>query len=132
MGATAYVDSPLGHTELHDRPLGPEGPGPGPATPPEARPAPGTPPEGVWTAGSRGSAADGATVSPLPGVVRRVAVRVGDRVDAGAVLVVVEAMKTEHRIAAGRAGRVRRVLVAEGQEVAAGTTVVELEGAADG
>jgi 3-methylcrotonyl-CoA carboxylase alpha subunit len=76
--------------------------------------------------------ADGVTVSPLPGIVRRVAVRVGDRVDAGAVLVVVEAMKTEHRIAAGRAGRVRRVLVAEGQEVAAGTTVVELEEAADG
>jgi propionyl-CoA carboxylase alpha chain len=132
VGDTAYVDSPLGHTELHDRPLGPEGPGPAPATPPEARPAPGTPPEGVWTAGSRGSAADGATVSPLPGVVRRVAVRVGDRVDAGAVLVVVEAMKTEHRIAAGRAAKVRRVLVAEGQEVAAGTTVVELEEAADG
>jgi biotin carboxyl carrier protein len=41
-------------------------------------------------------------------------------------------MKTEHRIAAGRAGRVLRVLVAEGQEVAAGTTVVEFEEAADG
>ena len=74
----------------------------------------------------------GATVSPLPGVVRRVAVRDGERVEAGAVLVVVEAMKTEHRIAAGRAGTVRRVLVVEGQEVAAGTTVVELEEAADG
>jgi biotin carboxyl carrier protein len=83
-------------------------------------------------AGVGGAAADGVTVAPLPGVVRRVAVRVGDRVDAGAVLVVVEAMKTEHRIAAGRAGRVRRVLVAEGQEVAAGTTVVEVEEAADG
>ena len=148
VGATSYVDSPLGHTELHEHPQGPEG-----------QPA-ATPPEGVWTAGfpgpgvgrrsptggpdaagsgsgasgagAGGAAADGVTVSPLPGIVRRVAVRVGDRVDAGAVLVVVEAMKTEHRIAAGRAGRVRRVLVAEGQEVAAGTTVVELEEAADG
>jgi biotin carboxyl carrier protein len=83
--------------------------------------------QGVGPAG-----ADGAAVAPLPGIVRRVAVRVGDRVDAGAVLVVVEAMKTEHRIAAGRAGRVRRVLVAEGQEVAAGATVVELEEAPDG
>ena len=71
-------------------------------------------------------------VSPLPGVVRRVAVGVGDRVEDGTVLVVVEAMKTEHRIAASRPGRVRRVLVAEGQEVAAGTTMVELEEAADG
>jgi biotin carboxyl carrier protein len=86
--------------------------------------------------GSGGAETDGVTdgvmVSPLPGVVRRVAVRVGDRVEAGAVVVMVEAMKTEHRIAATRAGRVRRVLVAEGQEVAAGTTVVELEEAADG
>ena len=71
-------------------------------------------------------------VSPLPGVVRRVAVRAGDPVEAGAVLVVVEAMKTEHRIAAMRAGTVRRVLVGEGQEVAAGTVVVELEETADG
>ena len=71
-------------------------------------------------------------VSPLPGIVRRVAVRVGERVEAGAVVVVVEAMKTEHQIAAPRAGTVRRVLVAEGQEVAAGAAVIELEGAADG
>ncbi len=71
-------------------------------------------------------------MSPLPGIVRRVAVRVGERVEAGAVVVVVEAMKTEHRIAAQRAGTVRRVLVAEGEEVAAGAAVIELEGAADG
>ena len=71
-------------------------------------------------------------VSPLPGIVRRVAVRVGERVEVGAVVVVVEAMKTEHRIAAPRAGTVRRVLVDEGQEVAAGAAVIELEGAADG
>jgi propionyl-CoA carboxylase alpha chain len=132
VGDTSYVDSPLGHTELHERPQAPEG-----------QPA-ATPPEGLWTTphpasadgpegrGAGGVVGDGVMVSPLPGVVRRVAVRVGDRVGAGAVLVVVEAMKTEHRIAAGRAGRVRRVLVAEGQEVAAGATVVELEEAADG
>jgi len=48
------------------------------------------------------------------------------------LLVVVEAMKTEHRIAATRAGRVGRVLVAEGQEVAAGTPVAVLEEADDG
>jgi biotin carboxyl carrier protein len=71
-------------------------------------------------------------VSPLPGVVRRVAVGPGERVEAGALLVVVEAMKTEHRIAAPRAGRVGRVLVAEGQEVAAGTPVAVLEEPGDG
>jgi 3-methylcrotonyl-CoA carboxylase alpha subunit len=65
-------------------------------------------------------------------VVRRVVARVGERVEAGAVVVVVEAMKTEHRIAAGRSGTIGRVLVAEGQEVAAGAVVVELEAATDG
>jgi propionyl-CoA carboxylase alpha chain len=84
--------------------------------------------------GERGATGlpDGGLVSPLPGVVRRVEVRAGDRVEAGAVLVVVEAMKTEHRIAAPRAGRVGRVLVSEGQEVAAGAAVAELEEPGDG
>ncbi len=65
--------------------------------------------------------------TPGPGLPERLAEAL-----AGAELVVVEAMKTEHRIAAGRAGMVRRVLVAEGQEVAAGVGVVELEEAPDG
>jgi propionyl-CoA carboxylase alpha chain len=107
VGDTAYVDSPLGHTELHEPPRLPD-------------PTRGT------------GAADGALVAPLPGVVRRVAVGVGDRVEAGAVLVVVEAMKNEHRVAAPRAGTVGRVLVAEGQEVADGAVMVELQEAADG
>ena len=107
MGGTAYVDSALGHTEHREPPRFPEG--------------------------ERGTGAgDGGLVAPLPGVVRRVAVGLGDRVEAGAVLVVVEAMKTEHRVAAPRAGTVGRVLVAEGQEVAAGAVMVELEETADG
>ena len=43
------------------------------------------------------------------------------------MVVVVEAMKTEHRIAAPRAGRVGRVLVVEGQEVPAGAPLARLE-----
>jgi propionyl-CoA carboxylase alpha chain len=184
VGDTAYVDSPLGHSEFRAHPQDPAGAVPlGPA--PGATPA-GATPAGLWTAGSpepgvglrsptggpgagaglfgaghasggsavgptgdppggpAGGAAgglgepgatgqpDGAMVSPLPGVVRRVEVRAGDRVEAGVVLVVVEAMKTEHRIAAPRAGRVRRVLVAEGQEVAAGAAVAEVEEPGDG
>jgi propionyl-CoA carboxylase alpha chain len=153
VGTTWFVDSPLGHTELREPPAeelwtaagglwtAPEGlwTAAGPRSGDGLRSptgGPGAGPGGSGAAGSHGSvapaAADQATLSPLPGIVRRVAVRVGDRVGAGAVLVVVEAMKTEHRIAAARAGTVRRVLVAEGQEVAAGATVVELEEAAGG
>jgi acyl-CoA carboxylase subunit alpha len=118
VGTTWFVDSPLGHTELREPQEDPEGSGGSDAAGPHA---------GVGSV-----ATNRATLSPLPGIVRRVAVRVGERAEAGTVLVVVEAMKTEHRIAATRAGTVRRVLVAEGQEVAAGATVVELEEAADG
>jgi len=118
VGTTWFVDSPLGHTELREPQEDSEGSG------------------GPDAAGPQGGvgpvATTRATVAPLPGIVRRVAVRVGERVEAGTVLVVVEAMKTEHRIAATRAGTVRRVLVAEGREVAAGATVVEFEEAADG
>jgi acetyl/propionyl-CoA carboxylase alpha subunit len=146
VGDITYVDSPLGHTSFRtlarDTPYAPGPHSPG-AVEPHA-PGGGAPeregsPAGSGTRGAvhspTGGAApglDGAMVSPLPGVVRRVAVGVGDLVEGGTVLVVVEAMKTEHRVAASRPGRVRRVLVAEGQEVAAGATVVELEEPADG
>jgi len=170
VGDTAYVDSPLGHSELREHPQDPAGSAEGPPKGLPEGPPTGLPtgllegrpegrPEGLWTTGSpdpgdrlrsptggpspdppgwkapgdeSAAAPGGSMVSPLPGVVRRVAVRTGEWVEAGDVLVLIEAMKTEHRVAAARAGRVRRVLVAEGQEVTAGTTVVELEGAADG
>jgi propionyl-CoA carboxylase alpha chain len=139
VGTGWYVDSPLGHTELREPPAEGLWTTGSPTSGDRLRSptgGPGAGPGGSGAAGSHGSvgpvAAGQATLSPLPGIVRRVAVRVGERVEAGALLVVVEAMKTEHRIASRRAGTVRRVLVAEGQEVAAGATVVELEEAAGG
>jgi propionyl-CoA carboxylase alpha chain len=134
VGDTSYVDSPLGHTELHEVPRFPEEPWttPDPAPDVGLPSRPGAPAPDRAGAARGGEATDGVVASPLPGVVRRVVARVGERVEAGAVVVVVEAMKTEHRIAAGRSGTIGRVLVAEGQEVAAGAVVVELEAATDG
>jgi propionyl-CoA carboxylase alpha chain len=109
VGDLHFVDGPLGHAGLRELPRFPE------------------PDAGAAAARTQGSLA-----SPLPGIVRRVAAAAGDRVDAGALLVVVEAMKLEHRIGAPRAGRVRELLVAEGQEVEAGTPVAVLEEAEDG
>jgi len=106
VGDVHYLDGPLGHAELRERPRFPE-----PAA---------------------AAATKGSLASPLPGIVRRVAVRPGELVAAGALLVVVEAMKLEHRIAAPTAGRVREVLVGEGQEVDAGAPVAVLEEADDG
>jgi len=73
----------------------------------------------------RTSAGNVAT-SPMPGTVVTVAVQVGQRVVAGDVLAVVEAMKMEHRIVAGIDGTVAAVHVNAGQRVALDDVLVEL------
>ncbi|RMH38676.1 MAG: biotin/lipoyl-binding protein [Deltaproteobacteria bacterium] len=70
---------------------------------------------------------DGALVAPMPGAIVEVRVREGDRVAAGDTLVVLEAMKMEHRVVAAEAGVVARVLVAEGEQVDADTLLVVVE-----
>ncbi|MEM8788071.1 MAG: biotin carboxylase N-terminal domain-containing protein [Pseudomonadota bacterium] len=65
--------------------------------------------------------------APMPGLVRRVAVSVGQSVSAGDVLVVLEAMKMEHSLKAPRDGVVADAPVAEGAQVADGDLLVALE-----
>ena len=67
--------------------------------------------------------------APLPGVVTRVMVGVGDEVKKGQPLLALEAMKMEHMIRAPRAGRVKSVSASPGQMVQAGATLVALEDA---
>jgi propionyl-CoA carboxylase alpha chain len=74
--------------------------------------------------------AEGSSLAPMPGGVVRVAVAPGDRVEAGQVLVVLEAMKMEHAVAAGGPGTVAEVAVAEGDQVETGRVLVVVE--ADG
>ena len=64
--------------------------------------------------------------APITGRVVRISVAVGDSVQAGDVVAVVEAMKMEHVIVATHAGRVVRVLVTEGAQVAAGLPLAEI------
>jgi biotin carboxyl carrier protein len=66
-------------------------------------------------------------VAPMPGKVVRVPVRPGDRIDARQPVVVIEAMKMENALAAGRPGIVRDVLVQEGMSVEAGRPLVVVE-----
>jgi biotin carboxyl carrier protein len=65
--------------------------------------------------------------APMPGRVVRVMVTAGERVAAGAGLVVVEAMKMENELRAPRAGRVHQLEVQEGQTVEAGSLLAVLE-----
>jgi acetyl-CoA/propionyl-CoA carboxylase, biotin carboxylase, biotin carboxyl carrier protein len=64
-----------------------------------------------------GRAGDGVIRSPMPGTVRAVQVTVGDKVRAGQPLLIVEAMKMEHTLAAPSDGAVRELLVVPGQQV---------------
>jgi acetyl-CoA/propionyl-CoA carboxylase biotin carboxyl carrier protein len=63
-------------------------------------------------------ATGGPITSPMPGTVLDVRVRAGDRVSAGAPLLVVEAMKMEHTITAQIDGIVAELPVRVGQQVA--------------
>jgi len=59
-------------------------------------------------------------VAPMPGKVVRLLVTVGEQVEAGQGLLVVEAMKMQNEIRSPKSGTVERILAREGQPVNAG------------
>jgi biotin carboxyl carrier protein len=65
--------------------------------------------------------------APMPGLVVRVEVEVGQRVDSGAGVVVLEAMKMENELRAAAAGVVRTVRVRAGEAVEKGQLLVDFE-----
>jgi len=65
--------------------------------------------------------------APMPGTIVRILVREGDRVAARQPLVVLEAMKMEHIVAAPHDGIILRLPYAVGALVAKGATLVEME-----
>jgi len=69
---------------------------------------------------------DGRVTSPMPGKIVKVAVKEGDSVEPHALLLVLEAMKMEHRIEASAPATVKALLVKEGDIVTGGAALVEL------
>jgi biotin carboxyl carrier protein len=78
---------------------------------------------------SAGFAAEGKQLltAPMPGKVVKLLAKVGDEVQAGQGLVVVEAMKMENELKATRAGRVTEIHVQEGQAVENNAKLVAVE-----
>ncbi|MEU8395564.1 biotin carboxylase N-terminal domain-containing protein [Nonomuraea sp. NPDC048892] len=71
--------------------------------------------------------APGSLLAPMPGSVLRVEVEPGDRVAKGQEVLVLEAMKMEHRIAAPADGVVAAVHVEKGRQVDAGAVLAVIE-----
>jgi len=78
------------------------------------------------TSRREGRPGGGVIRAPMPGLVVRLEVQEGQRVAAGAPLVVVEAMKMENELRAPRAGRVAKIHVKRGATVERGAVLVTL------
>jgi acetyl/propionyl-CoA carboxylase alpha subunit len=78
-----------------------------------------------------GAAPEDTLRAPMPGQVAAVQVREGDAVEAGQVLLLLEAMKMEIRVQAPRPGRVAHVLARLGDTVQRDQALVELEAATE-
>jgi propionyl-CoA carboxylase alpha chain len=100
VGSVVHVDGAAGSTVLVEAPRHPE-----PTTEAQA----------------------GSLQAPMPGLVVRVLVEIGDSVPAGAPLVVLEAMKMEHTVGAPADGTVTALPVAAGAQVETGAVLAVVE-----
>ena len=81
----------------------------------------------VVEAGAGATEEEGSFTAPMPGGVLEVLVSTGDAVSAGQALLVLEAMKMEHRVTAPYDGTVTAVHVAQGDRVQQGEMLLEVE-----
>ena len=81
----------------------------------------------VIEAGAGAAEEEGSFTAPMPGGVLDVLVSTGDTVTAGQALLVLEAMKMEHRVTAPYNGKVTAVHVAQGDRVQQGEVLLEVE-----
>lgn len=66
-------------------------------------------------------------LSPMPGIVKSIAVEVGQRVNEGHEICTVEAMKMQNKLNASRTGKVKKINAKVGEQVEEGKLLVELE-----
>jgi len=78
-------------------------------------------------ASCRPTASNSAITAPMPGKIVKVKVKVGDNVNTGDVVCVLEAMKMKNMIHTSHAGVIASVAVISGQDVDYGEILVTLE-----
>ena len=78
--------------------------------------------------GDAGKAAAGKpVVAPLPGTINEIKVKVGDKVNAGDTVVILEAMKMQNNIEAEKDGKVTAICVKPGQAVLEEDALIVIE-----
>ena len=83
--------------------------------------------ENAGKAGKAGKAATGKpVVAPLPGTINEIKVKVGDKVNAGDTVVILEAMKMQNNIEAETSGTITGINVNKGDAVMEGDTLVTI------
>ena len=104
------------------------------AEPEKKKPVLGKPVEAAGTAGDGSAVADKAAVNknnaikaPLPGVITDIQVAVGDEVQAGDTVIVLEAMKMANALQAEKAGKVTAICVKVGESVMEDDALVDIE-----
>ena len=86
----------------------------------KAAPAPKAAPKAAPVAGAK------QVTAPMPGTIVSVKVNVGDKVEAGTLVAVLEAMKMENEIFAGVDGTVAGISVSAGDSVNSGDVIVSV------
>ena len=94
---------------------------PAPAAAPAPAPAA---PAAAPAAASPALAAGEVVKSPMPGNILKINVTVGQKVNEGDALLVLEAMKMENEVAAPRSGTVAQIIVSKGADVETGAPLV--------
>ena len=69
---------------------------------------------------------EGGLTAPMPGTVREVLVKTGQRVREGQPIMILEAMKMEHQISAPEPGEVSSIYFKEGDRVDMGETLISI------
>lgn len=87
-----------------------------------------TPDERKWSGSAAGGgASDGTIAAPMPGKVVKYHVKVGDTVQAGQGVVIVEAMKMQNELKSPVNGKVVKLGPAEGTAVESGILLIQIE-----
>jgi len=83
-------------------------------------------PKAAPAATPAGMASGDSVIAPMPGQIKSIFVREGDKVKAGQKLLIMEAMKLENKLPATRDGVVKQILVRDGDIVSQGQELIIL------